>query len=375
LQVRFIEVEEGRKLRHGLSAERVQPARNHIAVRLVFAVAQTVGRIKLALPVVWIGIYRNLVIIRPKLSVDANLIRWGAVPDDRSEPTVPIIGVVHGLRNGWSQSVIAAIPVEACVPRELIAVAREAQLVVRLEKTARRQHQFAVANPIEPRTRHYVEHAVRPVAQRCVVAAAIDLQRLDVLGIDLRCHVGSDVGVWEGDAVDQPVELVAAAHVQHVVRHVRAGDEIRDHRQAIRLVGTRGVRDILAADEGLGRGRIDVRRIRVPFHRHRLLDRRNIELNVQRYRSLAVYRHRLLVILKSRAADRHYILAQRYRRNAKHSILVCHYVEYEVGVRRMQRHLCPADGAVLGIVDDALDGPVDGGVGGSCKAQGRDCSE
>ena len=40
-----------------------------------------------------------------------------------------------------------------------------------------------------------------------------------------------------GDAVDEPAGLMAAAHVQHVVGHVGAGDVVGDHLHADGSVG------------------------------------------------------------------------------------------------------------------------------------------
>ena len=89
-----------------------------------------------------------------------------------------------------------------------------------------------------------VEDAIGTVAEFRVVAAALDFQLIDVFGIDLRADVGGDLGVGDGDAVEEPAGLMASAHVQHVVRHVGAGDVVGDHLGADGSAGAGGFLDV-----------------------------------------------------------------------------------------------------------------------------------
>jgi len=52
------------------------------------------------------------------------------------------------------------------------------------------------------------------------------------LWVDLRADVGGYLGVGNRNSINQPTGLVAAAHVQHVVRHIGAGHVIGDHLHA-----------------------------------------------------------------------------------------------------------------------------------------------
>src|SRR3984893_11640744 len=95
-----------------------------------------------------------------------------------------------------------------------------------------------------------VEDAVGAVAYVGGVAAALDFDVVDVLGVDLSGEVRGDVGVGDLDAVDEPADLVAATHVEHVVGHVGARDIVGDHGHAVGAVGAGGFGDVFAADEG-----------------------------------------------------------------------------------------------------------------------------
>ncbi len=84
-----------------------------------------------------------------------------------------------------------------------------------------------------------VENAVGAVAKLRAIAAAVDFQVINVLGIELRPNIAGDIGVGNGNAVDQPTDLMPAANVQLVMRDVGARNIIRDHGQAVGAVGAR----------------------------------------------------------------------------------------------------------------------------------------
>lgn len=134
----------------------------------------------------------------------------------------------------------------------------EADLIVRLEEAASGEDELALTVALEAGARDDVEHPVGAVAQGGVVGAAIDFKGVDVFGVDLWGDVGGDVGVGQGDAGDQPVELVAAADVEHVVSHVGTRDEVGDHGHGIGAVRAGGLRDVDTVDEGGGGDGIDV---------------------------------------------------------------------------------------------------------------------
>jgi len=48
------------------------------------------------------------------------------------------------------------------------------------------------------------------------------------LGSICAARVGGDVGVGNLDAIDEPCDLVASTHVQHVVSHVGTGNVVGD---------------------------------------------------------------------------------------------------------------------------------------------------
>ena len=111
------------------------------------------------------------------------------------------------------------------------------------------EKQLAFAVALESVAGKDVEDAVGAVADVGGVAAALGFERVDVLGVDLRADVGGDLGVGDGDAVDEPTGLVAAAHVQHVVGHVGAGHVVGDHLHAVGAAGAGSFVDVLAGDE------------------------------------------------------------------------------------------------------------------------------
>ena len=131
--------------------------------------------------------------------------------------------------DGRGEAVVAAVAVEAGVPGEFLGVVAEVELVVGLEEVAGGEDELGLAVALEAGAGDDVEDAVGAVADVGGVAAALDFEVVDVLGVDLRAEVGGDVGVGDLDAVDEPGDLVAAAHVQHVVGHVGAGDVVGDH--------------------------------------------------------------------------------------------------------------------------------------------------
>jgi len=110
---------------------------------------------------------------------------------------------------------------------------------------------FDLIVPFETRWRDHVEESVGPVAVLTRKTAALDLEFFHVFGINQRRDVGRDIRVDHGYAVEKPVHLMAAAHVQHVVNHVSSRREIGNHRQAVGLIRSGRLRNFLRRDHGL----------------------------------------------------------------------------------------------------------------------------
>jgi len=124
------------------------------------------------------------------------------------------------------------------------------ELIVRAPEIAGRGDQLGFVVALKSRRRDSVEEAVGAVAVFARKAAALDLQLGNVLGIHQRGHVHRDAGVDDRDAVQKPVHLMAAAHMQHVVHHVGSGREVGDHGEAVSLVRAGGLGNFLGRDGG-----------------------------------------------------------------------------------------------------------------------------
>ena len=224
----------------------------------MLGVAEAAGVVLLVFEAVGIGVVGDLEEVVAELGDEAELVFGGAVVDEGGEAAVAVGGVVEDCGDGRGEAVVAAVAVEAGVVGELFGVVAEVELVVGLEEVAGGEDELGLAVALEAGAGDDVEDAVGAVADVGGVAAALDFEVVDVLGIDLRAEVAGDVGVGDLDAVDEPGDLVAAAHVQHVVGHVGAGDVVGDHGHAVGAVGAGGLGDVVAADEGGGGDGVDV---------------------------------------------------------------------------------------------------------------------
>src|SRR5208337_3174816 len=111
--------------------------------------------------------------------------RWVDVKNKRSKTADAIYCVVHNLGNRRLQSEIAAVAIDAGVIREAVGVAAEAEGVVGLVEVAGGHDQFGLVVALETGAGHDVEDAIGAVAEFGAVAAAIDLDVIQVLGIEL----------------------------------------------------------------------------------------------------------------------------------------------------------------------------------------------
>ena len=157
------------------------------------------------------------------------------------------------------QAEIGAVSAEAGVITEAIAVTAEVELVVSLIEISARENKLGFVVTLESRTRRDVENAIRTVAVVSRVTSALRLHRVNVLRIDLRTEVAGDIGVRDGNAVDQPGDLMAAANVQLVMDDVRTRNEISNQRQAVASRSAGRVPDFEPVDESSGRDRFELR--------------------------------------------------------------------------------------------------------------------
>ncbi len=158
----------------------------------------------------------------------------------------------------------------------------EVQLIVGLIPITKAGDKFCLVVALESAPRHDVENSIGPVSFVCLVAASLHLKIIDVLGIYLWTQVAGDICIRDRHAVDQPVYLVTAAYVQHVVSNVSTGNIVRDHCDTISTTRTRGLGYILPIDESGGRDGIGIYSILL-FGRHnsRLIHARDFELKVK----------------------------------------------------------------------------------------------
>ena len=155
---------------------------------------------------------------------------------------------MHHPGDGRLQSEIAAIGIDAGVVREAFGVAAEADRIVRLVEIPGGRDEFGLVVAFETGSRNNVEDAIGAVAKLGAIAAPIDFDVIHVFGIELGAEILRDGGVNDGNAIEEPRGLMAAAHVKHVVGDVRSGNVVRDHGQAVGAVGTGRAFDIDTAD-------------------------------------------------------------------------------------------------------------------------------
>ncbi len=235
----------------------MQPGEGGDGVGFGLGVAEVAGVVLPGFEVGGAGVVGNLEEVVAELGDEAELIFGGAVVDEGGEGAFSVGGVVVDLGDGRGEAVVAAVAVEAGVVGEFFGVVAEVELVVGLEEVAGGEDEFGLAGAFESGAGDDVEDAVGAVAEVGGVAAALDFEVVDVLGVDLGGEVGGDVGVGDFDAVDEPGDLVAAAHVEHVVGHVGAGDVVGDDGEGVGAVGAGGLGDVGAVDEGGGGDGVD----------------------------------------------------------------------------------------------------------------------
>src|ERR1700722_1149929 len=238
----------------------MHPGEVHDGVGFVIAVAKIEAGIlsgqlaiyQIVLDVIGERVVGDLVVILAQRSHEAQLVGGIDIENQGSEAAVAVLSVVNDLRNRGLYTEIAAVGVDAGIVSEAFSVAAETESVVGLVEVSGAEDEFGLAVALEAGARDYVEDTVSAVAELGAVAAAIDFEVVDILGIELGAEVGSDVGVGHGDAVDEPTGLVAAADVELVVSEIGAGNVVGDHGETVGAIRAGSLFDIETADQSGG---------------------------------------------------------------------------------------------------------------------------
>ena len=183
----------------------------------------------------------------------AELILGGGVKQERKKSAHAARLIVNHLRNRRPESQVRAASLDTGVVRKALGVAADIDLIVGRIKVPGGGNHLDVVVALKAGGRHHVEESVSAIAVLARKTAALDLQLFHVLGIDQRRHIGRDIRVDHRYAVEKPIHLMAAAHVEHVVNHVSSGREIGDHCETVGLIGSRRLRDFHRRHHGLNR--------------------------------------------------------------------------------------------------------------------------
>ena len=271
-----------------------------------------------------------------------------------------------GVRRGWHKSVTASVTIGAEVPGEALGVIGKADLIVSLSVTASAEDEFTAAIALKAVAWDDVEHSVGAVTEVGLIAAALDVEIVNVERVDGGAYVAGDVGVGDLDTVDKPAELVTAADVKHVMHHVGAWSVVGNHGQAVSATGSGRLDDLLAADEGGGRHGVwaDVGRLGADLGG--LRDGGDGERKMQDRTTVGRDGEDLLEWCEVCSCYGDDIDASRDAVEAEDAVGAGGLAERECGMRCVQSDVSAVNGTVLGIVHDALHGRKDGGKSGLC---------
>ena len=264
--------------------------------------------------------------------------------------------------DGRGEAIVAAIGVEADVVGAALVVVAEAELIVGLEEVAGGEDEFGPAVALEAVAGDDVEDAVCAVADVGGVAAALDFEVVNVLGVDLGGEVAGDVGVGDLYAVDEPCDLMASAHVQHVVGHVCAGDVVGDDGHGVGAVCAGCLGDVDAGEERSGSDGVDVGGLRLGGDVDGLRDAAKLELEVQDGCGIGVEGEGLLEGCKAGVSDGDGVVAEGDVGEGECAVGVAVGGEGEGGARGGKGDVCGGERSVLGVVDDTMELGEDGGA-------------
>ena len=187
-----------------------------------------------------VGCVRNLVVVPAERGHHPQLVARIDVENQGPEPPEAARAIVDNGACRREKTKVSAVTVQAGVVGETFGMASEADLVVGLVEAAVAADPLAFVRALEAGARHDIEHAVGAVAVFGRVAAAPDLDVINVFGIELRTDVARNIGVGHRHAVDQPTDLVAPADVKLIVHQGGSRHIVGDHRQAVGAVGPWG---------------------------------------------------------------------------------------------------------------------------------------
>ena len=168
---------------------------------------------------------------------------------------------------------------------------------------------------------------------------------------------------------------MAAAHVEHVVGHVGAGDVVGDHGHAVGAVGAGGLGDVFAADEGGGGDGVDVAVVVLGGDGGGLLDGAELEFDVEDGRGVGGEGEVLFRGGEAGLGDGEDVVAERDGGEGEGAVVGGVGGLGEGGVGGAELDAGSGDGAVLGVVDDSVDLAEDGGVGRSVRQKSRHDAE
>src|ERR1700735_304212 len=192
-------------------------------------------------------------------------------------------------------------------------MAAEVDLIVCLIPIAEADDEFRLIVALETASGHDVEDSIGAVSIVGIVAASLDLKIINVLGVDYRAQIGGDVCVGHRYTVNEPVNLMATAHMQHVVSYVCGGHVVGDHSETVGAVSTWGLGYVRAADQGSRGYRIHIGHVRLADHNGSLIHGSDCQLKVENRRGVRGYGNGLLRGVEFGLSDSDLIIAHGHR--------------------------------------------------------------
>src|SRR6267154_875336 len=203
---------------------------------------------------------RDLEIVTTRGTRKANLVLWSCVENKRRKNAETVVVVVKFPWFERHQPDIGTRAADAGIPRETLGVIAETELAVSGMTAAVRCDKLCLTVALEAGFGNDVECAVCAIAVFGGLAATLNFDHVDVLWIELRADVRGNVGVGNGDSIDKPGNLMAAANVQLIVNHVSARRVVGDEFEAVGASCAWSLQNFRPRDSGResGRSRIDV---------------------------------------------------------------------------------------------------------------------
>ena len=160
-----------------------------------------------------VRVVRHLEVVEAKAGINTDLVFRIGIVDEGSESPAAVCLIMQVDAGRRFKSPIGVVTAEAEIIRELLGVVAKAQQVVRLVIVSVAGDEFCLPVAFKSRVWSDVKDAVHAITILGSIAARLGLQIRNVLGIELRPDVGSDVGVGDRNAVNRPCHLMAAANM------------------------------------------------------------------------------------------------------------------------------------------------------------------